>query len=185
MTQEVWEELTVDGAMLEFIIKVEEQVPNVLMLEMTLGTVAISMTRILVLQDGHAIAHHINVLWPNQVKVSVVKTNVRNIVVVKRTPTDAIPPTILAKHAQKESQVVAQIEQQHVRTARIQLHQLSTNAIRPTLRTQNVTNVRRVTQDARLMPMLVMAATLHDLHQRDTHVITTKLGVLNIPMVYL
>jgi len=138
--------------MFQFHMKMDEEVLDVLMLEMTHGIVVINMILLLALQDGHVMRPQENVLWPIQVMDSEVnqlaKITANHIQVqahMVETLIDATSHHSSVKNVRKVILVAAQIEEPNAQTAKPQLICFS-DATEQMLNNQNVKNAQRVTQ---------------------------------------
>jgi hypothetical protein len=144
------EDLTADGAMYQLPMKMDMRVPDVLMLEMTHGTVVINMIPLLAHQDGLVMKKLTNALWLTQVMDSEVNQPVTNSAKfqapIKPTDIDAILLPILAKNVRLVQTLVAiKIEllhaQLHAKMEMILLNSL--NATKLTQINQNARNVKK------------------------------------------
>jgi hypothetical protein len=138
---------TVDGAMFQLLTKMDMREPDVLMLEMTHGTVVINMIPLPAHQDGLVMRTLESALWPTQVTDSDRELPARTTAMdqshhQKMTNLDAILPAINAKSATRMILDVHQTEPLNAPTARTQIQINFTNVTGPTLRLQNVMHVK-------------------------------------------
>jgi hypothetical protein len=138
---------TVDGAMFQLLTKMDMREPDVLMLEMTHGTVVINMIPLPAHQDGLVMRTLESALWPTQVTDSDQELPARTTAMLdqthhQKTNLDAILPATNAKSATRMILDVHQIEPLNVPTARTQIQTNFTNVTEPTLRLQNVMHVK-------------------------------------------
>lgn len=132
--------------MSQSLMKMDIKVLDVLILEMTHGTVEINMILLHAHQDGLAMSTLINVLWPIQEKDLVlsllVKTTAKDQDQSLKINIDATLPATSARNAKKEILDAHQIEPLNATTAKTQIHQIkvSINATRLTQTNQLVIN---------------------------------------------
>jgi len=184
MLQDMEKDLTVDGAMFQSLMKMDMRVLDVLMLEMTHGTVVINMIPPLAHQDGLVTKLLENVLWPTQVMDSEVNQHARITAdhtqdqdpAQDQTPTDVILPHIPAINVKKEIPVVIKIEMSLAATARTLIQLNSLNVTELTQNNQNVSNALRIkrtdaNQEVRPVTAVPQSQTFSNVTQKHSLVL--------------